>query len=558
MMRSLYSGVSGLTTHQTRMDVIGNNIANVNTVAFKASTVTFSELMYQTTQYASGANETTGVGGVNAVQIGLGVTTGAITTTVATAGSTQTTSNPFDISLSGDSFFVVSDGVNNYFTRAGAFYVDGAGNLAMTSTGYNVMGWGVNAEGTDIQQDTVQPLTIMSAENMTYPPESTTEAYISGIIDKNDTDVNSDAGKIMNLTVYDDLGYSYTVKLTVKATSETDTTGEYTVEVTDLLDSNNTSVLDQYPDLVLGGPTFITDAKTMTLASTYQDTGLIEYTDASGASATVNVNTTLTADDLENAELLDALAKAYGLDDADELLNYTITDTVTGDTQSIADYLAGSGTMAGLHSTPDDLTTEIEITGRNFEGCILQYSTDNGTFSNVNGNVGSTSSTLTLGGYGNFSDITVDFATSSMYDNNGTSTVSATNGNTSGVGTGRQLGEISGITIQTDGTIYASYDNGMYRLLGQIAVAEFANASGLEKVGDNLYAATLNSGDFDGIGVDISANGGSMTTGTLEMSNVDLSQEFADMIITQRGFQANSRIITVSDSMIEELVNLKR
>ncbi|MFI3176896.1 MAG: flagellar hook-basal body complex protein [Eubacteriales bacterium] len=558
MMRSLYSGVSGLTTHQTRMDVIGNNIANVNTVAFKASTVTFSELMYQTTQYASGANETTGVGGVNAVQIGLGVTTGAITTTVATAGSTQTTSNPFDISLSGDSFFVVSDGVNNYFTRAGAFYVDGAGNLAMTSTGYNVMGWGVNAEGTDIQQDTVQPLTIMSAENMTYPPESTTEAYISGIIDKNDTDVNSDAGKIMNLTVYDDLGYSYTVKLTVKATSETDTTGEYTVEVTDLLDSNNTSVLDQYPDLVLGGPTFITDAKTMTLASTYQDTGLIEYTDASGASATVDVNTTLTVSDLENAELLDALAKAYGLDDADELLNYTITDTVTGDTQSIADYLAGSGTMAGLHSTPDDLTTEIEITGRNFEGCILQYSTDNGTFSNVNGNVGSTSSTLTLGGYGNFSDITVDFATSSMYDNNGTSTVSATNGNTSGVGTGRQLGEISGITIQTDGTIYASYDNGMYRLLGQIAVAEFANASGLEKVGDNLYAATLNSGDFDGIGVDISANGGSMTTGTLEMSNVDLSQEFADMIITQRGFQANSRIITVSDSMIEELVNLKR
>ncbi len=560
MMRSLYSGVSGLTTHQTRMDVIGNNIANVNTVAFKASTVTFSELMYQTTQYASGANETTGVGGVNAVQIGLGVTTGAITTSVATAGSTQTTSNPFDISLSGDSFFVVSDGVNNYFTRAGAFYVDGAGNLAMTSTGYNVMGWGLNADGTEIQQDTVQPLTIMSAENMTYPPEATYQAYVSGIIDKNDTDVNSDAGKIMNLTIYDDLGYSYTVKLTVKATSETDTTGEYTVEVTDLLDSNNNSVLDQYPDLVLGGSNSITDEKTMTLASTYTADGIIEYTDADGNPASFNIAADLSGE-MDNAELLDALAKAYGLDDADELLNYTITTTATDGTvttQSIEAYLTGGGTMEDLHSDPTDYASEIQIAGRVFEGCILQYSTDNGTFSNINGSVGTSSATLTLGGYGNFSDITVDFATSSMYDNNGTSTISATNGDTSGVGTGRQLGEISGITIQTNGMIYASYDNGMYRLLGQIAVAEFANASGLEKVGDNLYAATLNSGDFDGIGVDISANGGSMTTGTLEMSNVDLSQEFADMIITQRGFQANSRIITVSDSMIEELVNLKR
>ena len=99
----------------------------------------------------------------------------------------------------------------------------------------------------------------------------------------------------------------------------------------------------------------------------------------------------------------------------------------------------------------------------------------------------------------------------------------------------------------------------MSKLVGQIAVAKFANAAGLEKVGDNLYAATLNSGDFDGVGVDITADGeGSMTTGALEMSNVDLSSEFTHMITTQRGFQANSRIITVSDTLLEELVNLKR
>lgn len=108
------------------------------------------------------------------------------------------------------------------------------------------------------------------------------------------------------------------------------------------------------------------------------------------------------------------------------------------------------------------------------------------------------------------------------------------------------------------GKIYGSYDNGNTVLLGQIPVAQFANASGLESLGNNCYGTTLNSGDFDGIGVEVTADGGSMTTGQLEMSNVDLSEQFTDMITTQRGFQANSRIITTSDTLLEELVNLKR
>ena len=127
-----------------------------------------------------------------------------------------------------------------------------------------------------------------------------------------------------------------------------------------------------------------------------------------------------------------------------------------------------------------------------------------------------------------------------------------------GLGTGRKLGEMSGISISNNGMIYASYDNGQTKLLGQIAVASFANASGLSKQGDNLYSATLNSGEFDGIGEDVTAGGGSLSTGVLEMSNVDLAAEFTEMITTQRGYQANSRIITTSDTMLEELVNLKR
>ena len=241
MMRSLYSGVAGLKTHQTRMDVIGNNIANVNTTAYKSSSMTFSELMSQTTQKASGANATTGVGGTNAKQIGLGVKAGAINTAITTQGSAQSTGNPFDIMITGDNFFVVSNGSENFFTRDGSFYVDGAGNLAMTSTGYNVMGWGVDETTGNIKQDTVTALRIMSAANMTYPPEATTKANISGILDENDKDVTSANGKTVNLNFFDARGYSYTAKFTFKQ-SGGDKTNEYSMELNKILDSTGAEI----------------------------------------------------------------------------------------------------------------------------------------------------------------------------------------------------------------------------------------------------------------------------------------------------------------------------
>ena len=160
---------------------------------------------------------------------------------------------------------------------------------------------------------------------------------------------------------------------------------------------------------------------------------------------------------------------------------------------------------------------------------------------------------------GNFQNITVDFSQCLNYNNSGKSTIGADAGAVDGTtGKGRKLGAMTGISIDTNGRIYGTYDNGNTELLGQIAVAQFSNASGLEKVGESCYRTTLNSGEFDGIGVEISADGSSMTTGELEMSNVDLSTEFTSMITTQRGFQANSRVITTSDTLLEELVNLKR
>lgn len=568
MMRSLYSGVAGLKTHQTRMDVIGNNIANVNTTAYKSSSMTFSELMSQTTQKASGANATTGVGGTNAKQIGLGVKAGAINTAITTQGSAQSTGNPFDIMITGDNFFVVSNGSENFFTRDGSFYVDGAGNLAMTSTGYNVMGWGVDETTGNIKQDTVTALRIMSAANMTYPPEATTKANISGILDENDKDVTSANGKTVNLNFFDARGYSYTAKFTFKQ-SGGDKTNEYSMELNKILDSTGAEI--DISKLEFGNRsqqkmetkvTLNTDAykwyeKVLkTKDGTTDVANLADIFNKDGSLITP-------ADDAaaqKQQEALDAIAKAYGYEGStDEFLNLYITSTVDKDKQLTIQDLLGN-MMAG--KMPDVLPADgsaITMEGRYFEGTTVVFNKDTGKLESVGGsttNLNVNAAFSALGG--NFSDVTIDLSECTNYDNKGTSTIGATSGDLDGLGTGRRLGDMIGVFIQKDGMIYASYDNGMTKLLGQIATAAFANASGLEKEGDNLYSATLNSGEFDGIGVDITAGGGYMSPGQLEMSNVDLSSEFTEMITTQRGFQANSRIITVSDTLLEELTNLKR
>ena len=571
MMRSLYSGVAGLKTHQTRMDVIGNNIANVNTTAYKSSSMTFSELMSQTTQKASGANATTGVGGTNAKQIGLGVKAGAINTAITTQGSAQSTGNPFDIMITGDNFFVVSNGSENFFTRDGSFYVDGAGNLAMTSTGYNVMGWGVDETTGNIKQDTVTALRIMSAANMTYPPEATTKANISGILDENDKDVTSANGKTVNLNFFDARGYSYTAKFTFKQSSGT-ASNEYSMELTKLLDStgaeidiskvkfgdNSTQTL-QTP-VTFAGDTYEWDGKQL---KTKADKKVVaDLSAAFNADGTLIDTSTDEAAAKAQQETLDAIAAAYGYEGStDEFLKLYQKDA-NGTEVTVETML---GNMAKTTTAQGDLvlTTDkdkpMTMDGRFFEGVKVIFDTDTGKLKQVGSNVTDFKTNVDftpLGG--NFSNITIDLSECTNYDNKGTSTIGATSGDLDGLGTGRRLGDMIGVSIKKDGMIYARYDNGMTKLLGQIATAAFANASGLEKEGDNLYSATLNSGEFDGIGVDITAGGGYMSTGQLEMSNVDLSSEFTEMITTQRGFQANSRIITVSDTLLEELTNLKR
>jgi flagellar hook protein FlgE len=440
MMRSLFSAVSGLKAHQTKMDVIGNNIANVNTVAFKSQSVTFSEVYYQTTQTATGPNGDTGKGGTNAKQIGLGSSVGAVSTAIATQGPSERTDNPYDLCLSGNSFFIVSNAGTTYFTRAGDFTVDEAGAL-VTSGGANVMGWQVDENGA-IVKDKVTPLYLKSSEFTYTNPVATTGVSISG-------NINSGSTKDSAFTVnfYDSLG------------------NEYQATITASLDKENAEEGITKYKLTGGSITKNGEATNLTLSCDKE----LEFNSTSGAS----------------------------IKDAMSSITMTITDP------------DGTNNIGSIGTSASDTTATIALDATKLT--MLADATK------IEGSKG-----------------------------------------INGVGAGKAVGKMTAVGIDQSGCIVASYSNGVTKTIGQIAVTTFSNPAGLEKVGENLYSATLNSGIFDGIGEDVTSTDGKITSGYLEMSNVDLANEFTTMITTQRGYQANSRIITVSDTMLEELINLKR
>ena len=426
MMRSMFSGVSGLKVHQTRMDVIGNNIANVNTVGYKSQRVTFSDVFSQTISSASSASDDTGRGGVNAMQVGLGVSVASIDM-LMTQGAAQRTDNPFDVMIDGDGFMVVGDATGKYYTRAGALRLDDEGNLVIPN-GMKVQGWlaTTDADGNSvINSQEVTDINLFSPQYQSTEPTITTKAQIAGNLCTTDTD------KETTISFYDSLGNYYSLPINMKNNKD----GTWDVET--VTNANNKS--------------YITDSKG----------NQIEIEKITGIPLTLTFGT--------DGKLKEPTDQAFTLD----LTNVT---------------------------TP------------------------------ANSKLGS---------------ITVDLSGVTQYATKSTAVGKATNGN--GAGT------LSGYSIGDDGVITATYTNGDIKQIAQVVLANFDNPEGLEKVGDNLYSATANSGEFDGIG-----EAGTFKTGVLEMSNVDLSSEFTDMIITQRGFQANSRIITVSDEMLQELTNLKR
>lgn len=477
MMRSMYSGVSSLRAHQVRMDVIGNNIANVNTVGYKGSTATFAEIYSQTVKGAGGSS--TSRGGTNPQQVGLGIKIDSINVSHS-KGATQRTDNATDIMIDGNGFFVVSpssDGQNKFYTRAGNFQVDELGYL-VTSDGYFVVG----ADGKAVQIDSTT----------TIGAETTNEISFGGNIDFDQAvDETTDKAYTVNLDVYDSVGSVETVALDFGEKFVTDPAGGIATGTPPVAKQFSYRMIkfgdmgDLTPNkstASAGTPAVVTDTYAPGFTGSGTDADPYEYATDGGVFAK-----------------FDAKGNFVGLVDS-------------------------------VVTTDGYVTAERELVVEN--GSTINYSIQQGGVDAI---------TLPL----NFDT----FSTLKHYAQETDITAKAI--------TGRAAGNLSSYTIAANGQINMTYTNGESDSDQQIALASFDNPAGLLKVGSNRFIESPNSGTAK-LGVPNSGSFGALTPGALEMSNVDLSAQFTDMITTQRGFQANSRVITTSDEILQELVNLKR
>ena len=566
MSTAMYSGVSGLKAQGTRLDVIGNNIANISTTGYKSQSVSFSDLLSQTLSSATAPSTATSRGGTNAQQVGLGVNVAAISTNMDT-GSTETTGSDMDVSIGGDGFFIVQGGGSGtyQFTRAGNFGVDTNGNL--TVNGLTVCGWekyNPNTDGTYTYdtQTTVSPINLFSdsvnGNKKVIAPSASAAGTISGTLDPTEaakgTSLNTigtaptTADSTSTMTVYDAEGNSYDVqvKLTkcyTDANHGVTQTGSVALDGTqDITSTNNILTI-----AVDGGT-----AQTLTLTT---GTDIAAATLLSDIQTQISNNSNLKGKvtaSLDSANHLVFTSASTDASSSAVTLSGTAMTNLVGTATSGAVYTTGTGNTSWYWEVaPSDSTLSVGTPSSgyiefNSSGKLVTTDTSYSTTPSI------TLTPASSVGAASF-PVELNMAGLSSY-----TSASSTTSSVTATADGYASGELQDVAIGSDGVITGSYSNGQKQPLAMLSLATFTNSEGLEKIGTNLYTTTVNSGKFTG-GVAAGTNGtGTLSSGTLEGSNVDLAQEFSNMMITQRAYQANSKIITTSDEMMETLINLKR
>ena len=463
MMRSLYSGVSGLQNHQTRMDVIGNNIANVNTTGFKRGRVNFQDMISQ--QLSGAAKPTEEKGGVNPKEVGLGMTVAAIDT-VFTQGNLQSTGISTDIAIQGNGFFIEKNGEKSYYTRAGAFSLDQNGTLVNPANGMRVQGWMARElNGEMVIQTAATPTDLTIPVGSKDPAKATQNINFACNLNKNTPEIPENANEAdiakgtwnTEFKIYDSFGNEHL--LNVNFTRVRGNPNQWTASVQ--IDPNNAD----FTQTRVGLGT--TDGVENTFTVTFDNNGtLASVTDSAGNASNPTGEIILQA-------------------------SYTVPES-----------------NADADGNPYRQTMNINL-----------------------GTIGSMINTVTQSASAS--------STKAFYQD------------------GYTLGYLENFKIDSTGTITGVYSNGTNRAIGQLAMATFANQNGLEKAGDNTYVKSNNSGEAK-INASGIAGAGSMLAGALEMSNVDLTEQMTDMIVTQRGFQSNAKTITTADTLLETVLSLKR
>lgn len=556
MMRSLFSGVSGLRNHQTRMDVIGNNIANVNTVGFKASRAQFQDVLSQTISAAAAPQDSRG--GTNPMQVGLGMGLASIDT-IFTDGSFQPTGKDTDLSIKGQGFFVLANGDQQIYTRAGNFDFDTDGNFIVPGTGYKVKGWVADEKG--VINTATNPTDIQIQVGKIMPAKASTTLNFA-----NNLSADDPIGSAVTASrdVYDSLGNATNVKETfykvgdgrwladvtapgasavagVRRMLSFDSTGKNPIVQTATTPALPTANVNFLPDA--GTPVVTNFQLDNTAGSVHSQNITVLQTDGTPRTIKVTYTKDATVADRWNITVADANDSSQTVTvPAGACVDYdALTDTYSfSEDITFNDPSAAAGTVAvtlnpvvGSAPAPGTFLAKQIVDGA---GGLFTYTAN-------------TNLDFTPQGGGAPLSIALNMATLTQFGGESTIQATATDGYAAGT--------LDTKSIDTSGIIVGKFTNGKTMNLGQVALATFNNPGGLTKVGDNLFAESNNSGVAQ-VGKSNTGGRGSFTPGTLEMANVDLANEFSNMIITQRGFQANSKIITVTDEMLQDLANLKR
>lgn len=529
MLRSMFTAISGLKNHLLRLEVIANNVSNLNTTGFKKERVNFYDILSQTV--SGGARPTGTTGGINPKEIGLGMGVASVDTSFL-QGSLQVTGVNTDLAIHGNGMFVLYDGENNYYTRAGTFSIDRDGSLVNAANGWYALGWQAGEGG---RINTIAPPNKISVPTeATIPAKATTSIlYISNL----------------NASATGSIALSSNIQRVTDSV-----TGNSCDILWSLIPTGNFNEWT-VRGVLQGGTWASSGTNTLTYTITVDDTTR-QIATSTGPTPTDTINLTAAGGGAVTLNLLNV----------GDLLDNTLDDiTVVGPNtadRSIGLTFTSAPTHSASISVYDSLGTSHQVT-------LTFTKTANNTWSWVASGAGITggNGTLIFNSAGRLISSTVtapitlnvppaeaisitpDFSEVSQYT--GSSDLIARTQNGYGVG------KLVSFAVSDKGIITGAYSNGVKRSLAQIAIAHFANYDGLKKEGENMFSETPNSG-LPLVGEAAEGAKGSILAGTLEMSNVDLAEEFVSIITTQRGFQANTRSITVADEILQELLALRR
>lgn len=652
MVKSLYTGVSGMKTHQQRMDVIGNNIANVNTTGYKTNVTTFADIYYQTKKTPSGA--TPSLGGTNPIQVGYGVKLNTTTPNMTQSGFTFSDSI-YDMALDGEGFFQLMDGAGNIlYTRAGIFNVDEEGNL-VNASGYKVLGVSGEFDG---QPAGSQPIKITIPATDDHCSSAT--KTINGCdvtISVSDPSDNTDMSVTFTDAEYPFATYSAGVlNLFFDRDQQFDSAQMFEDEIAKCLQAGGVTLPDDvsikftFENLPASTTSVTAKANVDSWTHTLDQASVEKRVDVSGGAGTSFATIAFATSNANSANAYNSAtiavtagtATTASYDQATNAWAITITDSTRQSdiTQAIKDAIAAAkaadttGDLAGLNLSvtkyevpagslatavaewsaltlvnADPVVSNISATAgqpgefannykivfkyvSNYDSPTAQwddntltigitnkeYADDATALADINAAVAAAAGgnakklfTFDTGSFAGLSGLNPGQRKALFGDNpslsfgggedsfyttvaKSLSTFNLTDGRK---GTEQSYKDLENVTIGQDGTIVGYHAVHGYINLGRIDIATFDNPNGLSAMGGTLFAETVASGEPK-LAVAGSNGAGEVVSGALEMSNVDLAQEFTDMITTQRGYQANSRVITTSDTMLEELLSLKR